>query len=1027
MKARPRAACLAAALAAISVLVAPDAAPAQQTFAFCEFNATPPSPPDRGAVLWSPLQRGSTEPNTIVFPRESHWSADLPGCAPATANRPHVISVAPRGALQFIGLDNKNQPSLVMNWGAVNVGLSDSPPVFPWQTTQFVSAGDLTVDISIAGFQWSCRGCDFSGMNVTLSPQHPPAFNVVAFANDFSVAKFRGATLGGSASSFDFSGADFRGVTFNNVELTGATFNGAIFLMSDFLKFRQTYELSGAQVVASAADRRALAGDLSGVNLTGVAFVGEPLDLTGTKFDGATLTGTSFALARLAGASFVNVSAERASFQDADLSSDDTHPAANFSGPQTNLQHANFLNANVSGASFANANLSGAVFTQARAVRTDFTGATLAGARFERAHVYGNGQAFVKADLSGIDFTGAVLAGDVTVKGAFDLSGATLTGAQFDGAVCVNCDLSNATLDQATLTGAYLPGVILSQATLTNASFDSAWLYCGGPNNPKCPSVPGSQPQLWTWPLALGSGEAFGPVQFAATNLQGVNFDDVTACPNGKSGTTLPKGCAKAELLPDPDVSPPPPPIPAPCSPSARGTCPTPTSTLWPPPPPFDAGPARPLAIVPTAPPTWNTTLNAQGYYVAFDDGTIRLISSDGTSTIFAGTPNKKCAGATSPCGDGGPATAALLGQPTGLAVDLDGSLYIADPAPVLRVRVINPSGTIATIAGNGLQCPAVPCGDGGRATEVALYAASGVSVDIQGVLLIADGIAGVRRVAPNGIIGTLAPGTGTGNVVSVVSTADGLVYAATRSPDFIIQIDPSSGAVKPVVGTGSWGYNGTTDPFHSGSPLPGTQVQVNQPFGLAIDLDGNVLFADSANHLIRAYVPSTTNVIDDLAGQIPLNGIPQGGFNGDGHWATDTELNRPMGVAATRSALVVIADTDNNRVRQVGPAPVTTGAGPEVVVSCRSGQTWSCRRLSAPPGSVATENTAAITISHEGTVVATGRSLLPSSGRLRLHVTEHRPLVPGRYDLVIVQAGRPQHQTIWIDQGPDLTGQRRR
>ena len=1006
-----------AALAAIFVLVAPDAAPSQQRFASCAHFATPPSPPDRGAVLWSPPQPGSGELNTIVFPNRSEWSDLILGCATATANRPTVISVAPRAALQFIGLDEHNQPSLVMNWGAVNVGLADTPPVFPWKSTHMVLSGDLTVDTTFSGFQWSCRGCDFSGMNLKFGPH--PNFNVVLFANDFSGANFRGATLGGAAPSFDFSGADFRGATFNGVVVTGATFKGAVFLILDYLKLRNTIDLSGAQAVASAADRSTLAGeDLSGANFTSIAFVGEPLDLTGTKFDGATLTGSSFALARLAGASFVGVIAPGASFNYADLSGDGTHKAATFqspaAGPQTNLQGANFGNATVSGASFAGADLTSANFTGALGVDTNFSQVTATNATFAGAHIYGSAKAFARAnDLTDIDFTGAVLASNVAVQGrvgGVDFSNVPLNGATFDGAVCVNCNFTGANLDGASFTGAYLPNVGLAQAILTNANFDRAWLYCGDFTNQKCPSA-GSQPPRWTWPLPLGSGETFPQVQFLATNLTDVNFGDVTACPDGTPPSSS-SGCETAHLLPEPAHAPP---IPAPCSAAARGTCPTRTSTL------FDSSPARPLAIVPTAPPTWNTTPKPQGYYVAFDDGTIRLIG-DGTSTIIAGTPNKKCPGATSPCGDGGPATAALLGQPTGLAVDLDGSLYIADPAPVLRVRVINPSGTIATIAGNGLECPAVPCGDGRRATEVALYAASGVSVDIQGVLLIADGIAGVRRLAPNGIIGTLAPGTATGNVVSVVGSANGPIYAATRGPDSIIQIDPTSGAVTRVVGTDAPGYNGNTDPF-SQKPLTGTQVQVFQPTGLAVDLDGNVLFADSANHLIRAYVPSTTNVIDDLAGKVPVNGIPQGGFNGDGQWAPDTELNRPLGVAATRSALLVIADTDNNRVRRVGPAPVNTGASPEVVVSCRSGQTWSCRRLPTPPGAAATETTGVVTISRDGIVFATGRAFLPVQGRLRLHVTEQRPIAPGRYDLVIVQAGQPQTQTIWIDQGPDVIG----
>ena len=58
------------------------------------------------------------------------------------------------------------------------------------------------------------------------------------------------------------------------------------------------------------------------------------------------------------------------------------------------------------------------------------------------------------------------------------------------------------------------------------------------------------------------------------------------------------------------------------------------------------------------------------------------------------------------------------------------------------------------------------------------------------------------------------------------------------------------------MVGTGTSGYNGNSDTY--GNLLPGTQVQVNQPTGLSVDLEGNILFADTGNALIRAYVPST-------------------------------------------------------------------------------------------------------------------------------------------------------------------------
>ena len=1012
-----RAAWRTGALAAIFVLVAPDAATAQASSCFYAETA-PALPPDRGAVLWSPPQSGSTDPNTVVVQEHDNFPGQ--GCADGTVQNPRVILVAPRVALLFISEHQSSE--LLLPWGAVNVRLSDPAPVVVppnmrtrWGSTTLVEVREALV--SVRNWQ-SCRGCDLSGQPVVFSPGTlNPSLILSAF--DFSGANFRGATLTGSATGYNFSGADFMGATVN-VDFHGATFDSALLPPPLFQQLRGTanVHLAGARVVASAADRRALTGvDLSGVNLTGVHFLGEALDLTGTRFDGAILARANFGLARLAGASFVSVIAPGASFNYADLSRDSTHQAATFQSPaagqQTNLQGANFVNANVSGASFVGVDLTKANFTGALGVNTDFSGITAPGAFFSQAHIYGSGNFFSKAnDLNDIHFIGAVLAGDVG-GGGFDLTDAQLKDAKFDGAVCVNCNLARANLEGANFTGAYLPGVTLSNAFLTSADFDGAWLYCGGLTNPQC-GAPQSQPPLWDWPLALGSGESFGPVEFPAPNLTAAGFDHVTTCPDGRQPGG-PSNCAQ-RLPTQPFAFPP-------CSASARGTCPTTTSTLWPPPPSSDPGPARPLAIAPTAPPTWNTTLSDQGYYVAFDDATIRLIGS-GPPTIIAGSPDMKCAAPTSPCGDGGPATAALLGQPTGLAVGLDGSLYIAD-AGLFRVRVIDPSGIINTVVGTGEQCSATPCGDEGPATKGTLAAANGVSVDTHDVLLIADGTAGVRRVALDGTISTLARSMATGSVVSVVGSADGLVYAATRSPDLIIQIDPTTRTVTPVVGTGTSGYNSNkndNDQFRLG-----TQVQVNQPVGLAVNLVGNVLFADSANHLIRAYVPSNKHVIDDLAGKVPVNGIPQGGFNGDGQWAPDTELNRPLGVAATRTALLVVADTDNGRVRQVGPAPVNTGASPEVVVSCRSGQTWSCRRLPTPPGAAATETTGAVTISRDGIVFATGRAFLPVQGRLRLHVTEQRPIAPGRYDLVIVQAGRPQQQTIWIDQGPDVIGRPRR
>lgn len=73
-------------------------------------------------------------------------------------------------------------------------------------------------------------------------------------------------------------------------------------------------------------------------------------------------------------------------------------------------------------------------------------------------------------------------------------------------------------------------------------------------------------------------------------------------------------------------------------------------------------------------------------------------------------------------------------------------------------------------------------------------------------------------------------------------------------------------------------------------------KVQINHPGSLAMTLDGDVLFADTNNNLIRAYVPSTGYVMDDIGGLID-NGTPQGGFNGDGHYADQTKFDHPQAV----------------------------------------------------------------------------------------------------------------------------------
>ncbi|HEY2947303.1 MAG TPA: hypothetical protein VGJ53_02705, partial [Micromonosporaceae bacterium] len=148
-----------------------------------------------------------------------------------------------------------------------------------------------------------------------------------------------------------------------------------------------------------------------------------------------------------------------------------------------------------------------------------------------------------------------------------------------------------------------------------------------------------------------------------------------------------------------------------------------------------DGGPATAAAL---NDPSGVAVMPAGGYLIA-DAGNdrVRRVFPDGTINTVAGT------GTYGFSGDGGPATAAALQAPIGVTVMPDGGFLIADAAAA-RVRRVSPTGIITTVAGTGTRGIS---GDGGPATAAQIYDPQGVAAMPDGGFLIADGDYVVRRV----------------------------------------------------------------------------------------------------------------------------------------------------------------------------------------------------------------------------------------------------------------------------------------
>jgi uncharacterized protein (TIGR03437 family) len=294
----------------------------------------------------------------------------------------------------------------------------------------------------------------------------------------------------------------------------------------------------------------------------------------------------------------------------------------------------------------------------------------------------------------------------------------------------------------------------------------------------------------------------------------------------------------------------------------------------------------------------------------------IREVSASGTITTIAGT------GTPGALGVGGPATSAELWDPFGIALDGAGNLYIADFENSRICEISN--GILTNIAGVGTSGFS---GDGGPAIAAQLYVPSGVAVSATGAVLIADQQnSRIRRISPGGTITTVAGNGDTsysgdggaavnaqlsGPVGVLVDSSGDLLFADTDNAR--IRKVSSGGIITTVAGNGSFGS--------AGDGGPAASAQLTTPTGIALDGAGNLYIADYSAFRVRKIAPNGT--ITTVAG----NGTR--GYSGDGGLATSAELNNPYNVAVDRSGNLYIADTANNRIRMVSPTgTITTVAG---------------------------------------------------------------------------------------------------